>query len=440
MPSPLESIRHLSETLYQYSNVDDMASHVLRAALEVIGGDAGSILLADGHTKQLVVRHAVGAHVDGLHRVSIPWDSGIAGGVFGSGRTEIIPAVQPDARHESSTDWMTGYQSRDMIVIPLKRHAETPIGVMEVLNKGTGQITRDDLDALMIIASMATSAIERTNSAEALCQKDLQLQQAQKMEIIGWSAEHIAHDFNNLLAGIKGFTQLIAKTLAPDAVSKQYVDQVMKVVKQGRGLTKQLLAYIGNQVLEPQAVNLNDLVSSMEKILRLFIGKRVALFMNLDPRLGQVKAIPVHIEQVLMNLCVNARDAMPKGGSLTIETAMVELDDKYSRQTPDLSPGWYVRLSVTDTGSGMDQATQDKLFKPLFTTKAPGKGTGLGLSIVHGIVKQSHGYVAVASTVGHGTTFTIYLPQVEAEDAGRRIGDRTPTVAQNSEPKSVRSQ
>jgi len=440
MPSPLESIRHLSETLYQYSNVDDMASHVLRTALEVIGADAGSILLADGHTKQLVFRCAVGAHVDGLHRVSIPWDSGIAGGVFRSGRTEIIPAVQPDARHESSTDRMTGYQSRDMIVIPLKRHAETPVGVIEVLNRGTGQITRDDLDALMIIGSIAASAIERINSAEALRQKDLQLQQSQKMEIIGRSAEHIAHDFNNLLAGIKGFTQLIAKTLAPNAASRQYVDQVMKVVKQGRGLTKQLLAYIGNQVLEPQAVNLNDLVSSMEKILRLFIGKGIALFMNLDPRLGQVQAIPVHIEQVLMNLCVNARDAMPKGGSLTIETAMVELDDSYSRQAPDLCPGWYVRLSVTDTGSGMDQAAKDKLFKPFFTTKAPGKGTGLGLSIVHGIVKQSHGHVAVSSEVGRGTTFTIYLPLVEPPSSDRRTDDCVPTVAQNTDQESVRSQ
>jgi signal transduction histidine kinase len=440
MPSPLESIRHLSENLYQCSHVDDMARQVLRTALEVIGADAGSILLADEHTKQLVFRDAVGAHVDGLHRVSIPWDSGIAGGVFRSGRTEIIPAVQPAARHESSTDRMSGYQSRDMIVVPLKRYGEAPIGVIEILNTGTGQITGDDLDALMIIASIAASAIELTNSAEALRQKDLQLEQSQKMEIIGRSAEHIAHDFNNLLAGIKGFTQLIAKTLAPDAASMQHVDQVMKVVKQGRGLTKQLLSYIGNQVLEPQAVNLNDLVSSMEKILRLFIGKRVTLFMNLDPRLCQVKAIPVHIEQVLMNLCVNARDAMPKGGSLTIETVMVELDDSYSCQAPDLCPGWYVRLSVTDTGSGMDQAAMDKLFTPLFTTKAPGKGTGLGLSIVRGIVKQSHGHVAVASTVGHGTTFTMYLPQVEAEDSGRRIGDRTPTVVQNSASKSVRTQ
>lgn len=440
MPSPLESIRHLSETLFQYANVDDMVSQVLRTALDVIGADAGSILLADEKTKQLVFRHAVGAHVDGLHRVSIPWDSGIVGGVFHSGRTEIIPAVQPDARHESSTGRMTGYQSRDMIVVPLKRHAETPVGVIEVLNRGTGQITRDELDALMIIASIAASAIERTNSAEALRQKDLQLQQSQKMEIIGRSAEHIAHDFNNLLAGIKGFTQLIAKTLAPDAASRQHVDQVMKVVKQGRGLTKQLLAYIGNQVLEPQAVNLNDLVSSMEKILRLFIGKGIALFMNLDPRLCQVKAIPVHIEQVLMNLCVNARDAMPKGGSLTIKTAMVELDDSYSRQAPDLCPGWYVRLSVTDTGSGMDQAAKDKLFKPFFTTKAPGKGTGLGLSIVLGIVKQSHGHVAVTSEVGRGTTFTIYLPLVELPSSDRRTADYVPTVAQNSDQESVRSQ
>lgn len=440
MPSPLEFIRHLSETIIQNSNVDDVVSQVLLTALEVIGVEAGSILLADEQTGQLVFRYAIGENADCIHRASIPWDEGIAGGVFCSGQPEVIPPVMQETRYVSSTDRATRYQSRGMIVIPLKRHDGASIGVIEVLNKATGQIDRDDLDALMIIASIAASAIERTNSAEALRQKDLQLQQSQKMEIIGRSAEHIAHDFNNLLAGIKGFTQLIAKTLAPDAASRQYVDQVMKVVKQGRGLTKQLLAYIGNQVLEPQAVNLNDLVSSMEKILRLFIGKGIALFMNLDPRLCQVKAIPVHIEQVLMNLCVNARDAMPKGGSLTIETAMVELDDSYSRQAPDLCPGWYARLSVTDTGSGMDQAAKDKLFKPFFTTKAPGKGTGLGLSIVYGVVKQSYGHVAVTSEVGRGTTFTIYLPRVEPPSSDRRTADCVPTVAQNSDQESVRSQ
>ena len=440
MPSPLESIRHLSETLFQYSNVDDMVNQVLHTALDVIGADAGSILLADEKTQQLVFRYAVGENADCLHSTSIPWDKGIAGAVFRSGQAEVISAVQQDARRLSATDRITGYRSRDMIVVPLKRHGETPIGVIEILNKGTGQITGDDLDGLMIIASIAAAAIERTNSAEALRQKDLHLQQSQKMEIIGRSAEHIAHDFNNLLAGIKGFTQLIEKTLAPDAASRQHVDQVMKVVKQGRGLTKQLLAFIGNQVLEPQAVNLNDLVSSMEKILRLFIGKQVALFMNLDPCLCQVKTIPVHIEQVLMNLCVNARDAMPKGGSLTIETAMVELDDSYTRKAPDLCPGWYVRLSVTDTGSGMNQAAMDKLFTPLFTTKAPGKGTGLGLSIVYGIVKQSHGHVAVTSEVGKGTTFIIYLPQIEAPVLDVSANNHVPAVDQKGEQEPVRSQ
>ncbi|HSL04409.1 MAG TPA: ATP-binding protein [Nitrospiraceae bacterium] len=439
MPSTLESIRHLSETLFQYSNVDDMVSQVLRTALEVIGADAGSILLADEKTNQLVFRYAVGENADCLHSTSIPWDKGIAGAVFRSGQAEVIPAVQQDTRHFSSTERITGYQSRDMIVVPLKRHGGTPIGVIEVLNKVSGQINHDDLDVLVVIASVAAAAIERTNNAEALHQKDLQLQQSQKMEAMGRLAGSVAHDFNNLLTVMRGFTELIIATLDPSASSRQHADEVLKAVKQASGLTNQLLAFSRKQVLEPGIVHLNDLVSNIEKMLRQLIGKDVALFTNLDPHLGQVKADPGQIEQVIMNLCVNACDAMPQGGSLTIETAMIELDDSYTHGTPDLRPGRYVLLSVTDTGSGMDQAAQAKLFEPFFTTKAPGKGTGLGLSIVYGIVKQSHGHVAVTSEVGHGTTFTIYLPQVETPVPDRRTADLAPTVDQKSEQESVRS-
>ena len=413
MPSPLESIRHLSEALFQYSNVDDMVSQVLHTAIEVIGADAGSILLADEKTKQLVFRYAVGENADCLHSTSIPWDKGIAGAVFRCGQAEVISGVQQDSRHLSATDRITGYQSRDMIVVPLKRHGGTAIGVMEVLNKVTGQINRDDLDILVVIASVAAAAIEGTNNAEALRQKDLQLQQSQKMEAMGRLAGSVAHDFNNLLTVMRGFTEMIIATLDPAAPSRQHADEVLKAAKQASGLTHQLLTFSRKQVVELRVVNLNHLVSNIEKMLKQLIGKDVALFTNLDPRVGQVKADPGQIEQVIMNLCVNARDAMPNGGSLTIETVGIELDDEYVYETIDLRPGRYVLFSVTDTGSGMDQATRAKLFEPFFTTKAPGKGTGLGLSIVYGIVKQSHGHVAVTSEVGQGTTFTIYLPQIE---------------------------
>lgn len=439
MSSPLESIRHLSETLFQYTNVDDMVSQVLRTALEVIGQDAGSILLADEKTKQLVFRYVIGENADCLHGTSIPWDKGIAGAVFFSGQAEVIPAVQQDIRHFSATDRITGYQSRNMIVVPLKRYGGAPIGVIEVLNKVTGQIARDDLDLLVVIASIASAAIERANNAEVLRQKDLQLQQSQKMEAMGRLAGGVAHDFNNLLTVMRGFTELIVATLDPAAASRRYADELMKAAKQASGLTSQLLAFSRKQVLEPQVVNLNDFVSNSEMILRRLIGNEVVLVTNLDPQLGLVKADPGQIEQVIMNLCVNARDAMPQGGSLTVETAMVELDDSRSREAPDLRPGRYVLLSVADTGSGMDQATQAKLFEPFFTTKAPGKGTGLGLSIVYGIVKQSQGQVTVASEVGHGTTFTIYLPQVEAPAPDRNIADHASTVEQKIGQEPVRS-
>ena len=439
MPSPLESIRHLSETLFKYTNVDDMVSHVLRTALEVIGEDAGSILLADEKTKQLVFRYVVGENADCLCGTSIPWDKGIAGAVFFSGQAEVIPAVQQDIRHFSVTDRITGYQSRNMIVVPLKRYGGAPIGVIEVLNKITGQIDRDDLDFLVVIASIAAAAIEHTKSAEVLRQKDLQLQQSQKLEAMGRLAGGVAHDFNNLLTVIRGFTELIAATLDPAAASRRYADELMKAANQASGLTSQLLAFSRKQVLKPQVVNLNNLVSNSEMILRRLIGNDVALFTSLSPHLGPIKADPGQIEQIIMNLCVNARDAMPQGGSLTIETAMTELDSS-SCETLDLHPGRYVLLSVADTGSGMDQATLAKLFEPFFTTKAPGKGTGLGLSIVYGIVKQSHGHVAVTSEVGHGTTFTIYLPQVEASVSDGYTAGLAPAVDQKSLQEPVQSE
>ena len=437
MPSPLESIRHLSEALFQYSNVDDMVSQVLHTAIEVIGADAGSILLADEKTKQLVFRYAVGENANCLHSTSIPWDKGIAGAVFRSGQAEVISAAHQDTRHLSATDRITEYQPRDMIVVPLKRHGGTAIGVIEVLNKVTGQINRDNLDILVVIASVAAAAIERTYNVEALRQKDLQLQQSQKMEAMGRLAGNVAHDFNNLLTVMRGFTELIIATLDPAAPSRHHADEVLKAAKQASGLTHQLLTFSRKQVVEFRVVNLNQLVSNIETILRQLIGKEVALFTNLDPRLGQVKADPVQIEQVIMNLCVNARDAMPNGGSLTIETAKIELDDAYAHETTDLRPGRYVLFSVTDTGSGMDHATRAKLFEPFFTTKAPGEGTGLGLSIVYGIVKQSHGHVAVTSEVGHGTTFTIYLPQIEDPVPDRCTNNHIPAVDQPSQSSTV---
>jgi len=260
-----------------------------------------------------------------------------------------------------------------------------------------------------------------------------QLRQSQKMEAIGRLAGGIAHDFNNLLTIISGYSDLLHESLVEPDRRRGFVEEIKKAADRAASLTRQLLAFSRKQVLEPRVVNLNELVTNLEKMLQRLIGKEVSLLTKLDPHLGWVKADPGQIEQVVMNLSVNARDAMPQGGSLTIGTANVELDELFARQSTELRPGCYVLLSVTDTGSGMDQATLAKLFEPFFTTKAPGKGTGLGLSIVYGIVKQSHGHIAVTSEIGLGTAFKIYLPLVEAPVPGAPAAAPALPRAQGSE-------
>ena len=246
-----------------------------------------------------------------------------------------------------------------------------------------------------------------------------QLRMAQKMEAVGRLSGGIAHDFNNLLGVIIGYTQLVKRSLGPTHLCYEHTEEIEKASQRAVALTKQLLAYSRQQVLEPAILNLNTLVSDVEKMLSRLIGEDIALCLKLEPRLGQVKADHGQIEQVLMNLAVNARDAMPDGGYLTIETANAELDLAYTREHPGSKPGKYVMLGVTDAGTGMDPETLAQVFEPFFTTKERDKGTGLGLATVYGVVKQSGGYIAVESQKGKGASFKVYLPLVE-EDAVTR--------------------
>lgn len=414
MPSALKAIRQLSEALFQYTHVDDMVRQTLHAALEVIGADAGSVLLANAETRQLVFRYVVGETADALRETGIPWDEGIAGAVFASGKPEVISTVQQDARHYSATDALTGYQSRDMIVVPLKRHGGNPVGVIEILNKNKGPVNRHDLDTLVVISAIAAAAIEQSKAFEALRVKDVQLQQAQKMEAVGRLAVGVAHDFNNLLTVIKGYSELIVMAVEGNVPVRTHAEEVLKAADRAAGVTSQLLAFSRKQVFELRTVRLNEVVANVEKLLRRLIGEDIQLITTVGSNLGWIKADPGQLEQVLMNLAVNARDAMPHGGTLTIRIAHSELDETFTRHHLDFQPGMYCALSVADSGCGMNKDTLSKLFEPFFTTKDPGKGTGLGLSIVHGIVKQSRGHILVSSEPGVGTTFNIYLPCVEA--------------------------
>jgi two-component system cell cycle sensor histidine kinase/response regulator CckA len=239
--------------------------------------------------------------------------------------------------------------------------------------------------------------------------------QAQKMEAVGRLAGGIAHDFNNLLMVIQGYADLLTERLGSEDPLRRNAEQIQVASQRATGLTQQLLAFSRKQILAPKILNIQSVVSDMEKILRRLIGEDIDLETSSEKNLGLIKADRSQIEQVIMNLAVNARDAMPGGGRLIIETANVELDSSFTRVPQVLAPGQYVMLAVTDSGVGIDADTQAHIFEPFFTTKEKGKGTGLGLATVYGIVKQSGGYIWVYSEPGHGATFKMYLPRIEEQ-------------------------
>jgi signal transduction histidine kinase/CheY-like chemotaxis protein len=250
-----------------------------------------------------------------------------------------------------------------------------------------------------------------------------QLRQAQKMEAIGQLAGGIAHDFNNLLTVIVGYSGLAMEQFRPEDPLRHDLEEINKAGQRASSMTRQLLAFSRKQVLRLRVCDLNGIVSEMDKMLQRLIGENIRLETSLCPELGSVKADPSQLEQVIMNLAVNARDAMPYGGRLTITTANHELDESYLASHIAVSPGPYVMLAITDTGCGMDRQTQAHIFEPFFTTKAAGYGTGLGLSTVYGIITQLGGNIWVYSEVDEGTTFRIYLPRVDerGEDTETRI-------------------
>jgi two-component system cell cycle sensor histidine kinase/response regulator CckA len=243
-----------------------------------------------------------------------------------------------------------------------------------------------------------------------------QMRQTQKMEAVGQLTGGIAHDFNNLLGVIIGYSEVLEHRLRPEDPLQKECLQIKKAGQSAASLTRQLLAFSRQQVLEPRILDLNAIVLSVGKMLRRLIGEHIDLRTQLDPELGSVKADQGQIEQVIINLAVNARDAMPQGGKLVIETSNVSLDEEYARSHAPQPPGAYVMLSVSDTGIGMDAETQARIFEPFFTTKELGKGTGLGLSTVYGVVRQSGGHIWVHSEPGQGATFKIYLPRVGQTD------------------------
>jgi two-component system, cell cycle sensor histidine kinase and response regulator CckA len=254
----------------------------------------------------------------------------------------------------------------------------------------------------------------RKMAEEELGRTQQQLAQSQKMEAIGRLAGGLAHDFNNILGVVLGYGEQALQTLPPEAAERRYVQRMVEAGNRAARLVQQLLAFSRKQVLQPRIINLNSVVVEMKQLLERLAGEDIEISVKLDSDLGSVKADPAQMERVIMNLAVNARDAMPEGGKLILETSNQELDASYMNRHTAVNAGKYVMLAISDTGVGIDKEIQSKIFDPFFTTKASGKGTGLGLATVYGIVHQSGGYVWVYSEVGKGATFKIYLPLVEA--------------------------
>ena len=327
-----------------------------------------------------------------------------------------------------------GYTSEEVLSVEVRWDTMTPPEYRETDRRATEQLNstgvaspwekelfRKDGTRVPILIGATTLAAEGGGVEGVFFILDLserkqleaQLRQAQKMEAIGLLSGGIAHDFNNLLSVILGYSEVLLDRPDVDGQTRHQCEEIKKAGERAASLTRQLLAFSRQQVLEPRVLNLNMVVAETKKMLQRLIGEDIDLQTSLDPTLGSVRADPGGIEQVIMNLAVNARDAMPKGGKLVIETSNAEPDQQYVLHHTPFAPGQYVCLAVTDSGVGMDQETRAHIFEPFFTTKGVGKGTGLGLSTVYGIVKQSGGYIWVYSELGNGSVFKMYLPRVD---------------------------
>jgi signal transduction histidine kinase/ActR/RegA family two-component response regulator len=417
----------IGQTISKKMDLDEILSEVVQILEKRLDYDRGMILLANPEKTKLVFHSGFGYSdeqqsmlKDTVFRLSNPDSKGIFVVSFREQKSFLINdfnKIQSDlSLHSLAIAKKLGAKS--FICCPIICDGE-PLGILATDNlRSKKNLVHSDMSLLMGIAPIIGISIHNAMHVAKELHMAEQMRQIQKMEAVGRLAGGIAHDFNNLLTVISGYSDLLLSRVGKDSPNRMEIEEIRKAGKRATALTSQLLAFSRKQMLLPKVIDLNNVVTETIAILRRLIGEHIELATELEKTLAPVLADPGQIEQVIMNLVVNARDAMPNGGIITIETNNVVLEELLTNDDDIVQPGQYVMLSVRDTGSGMDEETKSHIFEPFFTTKETGKGTGLGLATVYGIIRQSEGHISVDSTPGSGTLFKLFFPRAQQDIVG----------------------
>jgi signal transduction histidine kinase/CheY-like chemotaxis protein len=409
-------------------NLAEVLGLIMKHGNRVTNSVASTLMLLDDKTGELVFSVPTGPKAERLTDIRLPSGEGVAGWVAEHEKSILIPNAKEDSRFYPGIDKVTGLETESILCVPLKAKTKL-IGVLEAINKVDGtSFTEQDALFLSIFASQASVAIENArlygelrDQLEELSKMQKELARSEKIRALGQMASGVAHDFNNILGAIMGYAEMALYEFTEESPARQSIDQVLKASNRAKDLVNQILAFSRQTEQKRIPVHAHQIVNEVIKLLRASLPSTIEIRQNLATNAGTIMADPTQIHQILLNLFTNAQHSMmEKGGLLEVSTAPEELDASEAAAYPDLKAGSYLKLTVSDTGHGIDKKTLERIFDPYFTTKEKGVGTGMGLAVVHGIVRSHGGAITVSSEPGKGTVFNLLFPRVEKE-----VGDET---------------